>query len=302
MIKATNTVKAIFFALFVSFIFLAGSDGASRKQIRGDSVIGGKIYDNWMIVQDLPPILDDHPLWSRQITNTRSGAVTWRCVECHGWDYKGAEGAYGPGSSHYTGFPGLNDMVGATRREVIAWLDGTNNRDHEFASHFTPQGIENLVAFLLTQQVDTDLLIDSRTGAALAQVGEGRGLYREACQSCHGEDGRLINFGTNVNPIHLGDLADLEPAQTLHVVRFGDPYDAMPASEELGWSLSKVAAILAYAQTLPRSSPTLSVTATISQQGEILPIIWGAFGIFSVIVLGVMWEFLKARRAIRKDD
>ena len=60
----------------------------------------------------------DHALWSLQSqsmppgTNTRTGASTWRCTECHGWDYVGANGAYGVAGSHYTGFSGV---LGSTR-------------------------------------------------------------------------------------------------------------------------------------------------------------------------------------------
>jgi len=38
------------------------------------------------------------PLWATQSSNTRSGKDTWRCKECHGWDYMGVDGAYGSGS------------------------------------------------------------------------------------------------------------------------------------------------------------------------------------------------------------
>ena len=43
----------------------------------------------------------DHPMWARRPdaeANSRSGADTWRCKECHGWDYKGKDGAYAKGS------------------------------------------------------------------------------------------------------------------------------------------------------------------------------------------------------------
>ena len=55
--------------------------------------------------------LQDHPLWQLrpdQTTNTRTGAATWRCKECHGWDYMGVDGQYGHGP-HKTGFPGILD-------------------------------------------------------------------------------------------------------------------------------------------------------------------------------------------------
>ncbi|MGE5123820.1 MAG: hypothetical protein ACM3H7_04830, partial [Acidobacteriaceae bacterium] len=67
---------------------------------------GGRLYDNWWVEAGVDEPTSDQPLWASQTTNTRSGSDTWRCKECHGWDYKGADGAYGSGS-HMTGFPGV---------------------------------------------------------------------------------------------------------------------------------------------------------------------------------------------------
>ena len=71
-------------------------------ELFGDPIRGGLLYDKWWkpVGADAPE--DDHPLWATQSTNERSGGDTWRCKECHGWDYQGADGAYGDGS-HFTG-------------------------------------------------------------------------------------------------------------------------------------------------------------------------------------------------------
>ncbi|MCP4248432.1 MAG: hypothetical protein GY778_15400, partial [bacterium] len=74
--------------------------------LTGDPIRGGLLWDKWWVVNGAPAPGTDHPLWARQVTNTRTGSTTWRCKECHGWDYKGAAGAYGSGS-HYTGFGGV---------------------------------------------------------------------------------------------------------------------------------------------------------------------------------------------------
>jgi mono/diheme cytochrome c family protein len=67
---------------------------------------GGILYDMWWAVTGADEPTGDHPLWATQNTNTRTGPDTWRCKECHGWDYRGADGAYGSGS-HFTGFVGV---------------------------------------------------------------------------------------------------------------------------------------------------------------------------------------------------
>src|SRR3990172_11800171 len=59
---------------------------------------GGQLYDKWWKAAGVAEPTGDHPLWATQTTNTRKGLDTWRCKECHGWDYKGKDGAYGSGS------------------------------------------------------------------------------------------------------------------------------------------------------------------------------------------------------------
>jgi len=72
-----------------------------------DIVKGGKLYDKWWKVNGgTEPTTDFNPVWASQTTNTRSGADTWRCKECHGWDYVGNLGRYSSGS-HFTGFAGV---------------------------------------------------------------------------------------------------------------------------------------------------------------------------------------------------
>ena len=48
---------------------------------------GGRLYDKWWAEIEAPEPTEDNPLWALQTTNTRSGSTTWRCKECHGWDY-----------------------------------------------------------------------------------------------------------------------------------------------------------------------------------------------------------------------
>src|SRR3989338_3803714 len=80
--------------------------------------LGGKLYDNWMKTAGVATPEGNSPLWAGQTTNTRTGKDTWRCKECHGWDYKGKDGAYSKGS-HLTGFPGV---YGAATTKTVAEL------------------------------------------------------------------------------------------------------------------------------------------------------------------------------------
>jgi len=74
--------------------------------ISGSASEGGRLYDKWWKEAEIDEPTGDQPQWATQSTNTRSGPDTWRCKECHGWDYKGVDGAYSSGS-HRTGIAGI---------------------------------------------------------------------------------------------------------------------------------------------------------------------------------------------------
>lgn len=301
-----HTLSVTFLALLTSLVVLAAArSGQTSLAVNGDAIQGGRIYDNWVLALDLAPPQGDQPLWQTQETNPRSGVSTWRCVECHGWDYKGEDGAFGPYSSHYTGFTGLADMVGSTEDQVVNWLNGSINPSHNFLPFTNSVALQDLSAFLRTQQVDMDLLIDPGTGEALGDRQNGREVYLTACLSCHGPSGDLINLGSNLEPIYLGDLAIADPWQTVHKIRFGTPTNArMPASEDMGWSLSRVADVLAYTQTLRRGNPDFVLITNnsggaveVERQAQIEPIIWAAFIVLAVILASVAWDIFVEKQS-----
>lgn len=290
-----------FFALLAALCLVAAGR-AWDAQVLGDAVRGGRIYDNWIVTVDQTAPTASHPLWDTQESNRRSGAVTWLCTECHGWDYKGAAGAYGVFSSHYTGFIGTLGMVGASQQDVLIWFNGTANTSHDFSQYFDATSVMDLVAFLRTRQINTDLLIDRFTGRSLGDPQRGGALYEGTCASCHGDDGTQINFGTQQDPLYLADMTVVDPWRSVHKIRFGTPLSAaMPATEELGWSLTRVADVLAYAQTLQRGNPSLrpfNANATgpvLESQGNIVPLVWAAAILFLIVMAGVAYDFYQRR-------
>jgi thiosulfate dehydrogenase len=293
-----------FFALLACTIALAAGRSLPPEQgeLPGDPLAGARIYDNWILALDQIPPTGNHPLWDNQETNTRSGVITWRCAECHGWDYKGVDGAYGAYSNHYTGFTGLQDAIGATQEDVVAWLDGSLNLEHNFFNLTSSAALNDLAAFLRTRQIDTDLLIDPDTGVVFGDRRVGRNIYVDTCVSCHGENGDQINFGNAQNPLFLGDMAVADPWQSLHKIRFGTPTsDRMPAYEAEDWSLSMIADVLAYSQTLPRGNPEFDILGSgqlidVESQGQIEPIIYGAFAILLIVLLSVVWDLYSRRQ------
>src|SRR3972149_9481411 len=128
----------------ISFSMNRSGDGvAIAAEAKVQSIArGGLLYDAWWkVVPGAKEPKDNQPLWALQTTNKRKGSVTWRCKECHGWDYKGKDGAYG-GGSHKTGFPGVwNAAQKKSADELAAILRGSANPQHNFSSVLRPEDI-----------------------------------------------------------------------------------------------------------------------------------------------------------------
>ncbi len=227
---------------------------------RGTTATGGQLYDTWWTVLGLQPPEGDHPLWAEQHTNPRHGADTWRCKECHGWDYRGKDGAYGPGSDHYTGFPGILDAV--RRRsldDLLADLQGRTDPRHDFSTVMDEASLRALATFLKDALADPTQVI-APDGSVRGDADHGEVLFSQVCAACHGQDGRAFNFATVDAPEYLGTLARDNPWEVLHKIRFGQPGTDMPAGVDAGWTLRDAADVLAYLQTLPgeKADPDLA--------------------------------------------
>jgi hypothetical protein len=134
-------------------------------------VRGGSMYDKWWAVTGLAAPTTDNPLWALRpdtTSNSRTGADTWRCKECHGWDYKGVNGAYA-GGSHRTGIAGIFGTT-KTAQEAFDLLKG----DHGYGIvGLSDEDLWDLAAFVTEGLIDTDSIIDT-DGAFIGSVATGR--------------------------------------------------------------------------------------------------------------------------------
>jgi hypothetical protein len=231
------------------------------------------LYDRWYSVIGQQSPAGDMPIWSRQNTNSRTGPDTWRCVECHGWDYKGSEGAYGSGS-HFTGFPNISALVpNLPEQEIVDHLKGSKDPAHDFSAFMDDSSLEQLALFLKNGLIDDDQFIDD---VSLKVIGgnpeHGRQLYEQVCANCHGADGMQVVFRTEGVDEYLGSVAARDPWRFLHRTRFGVAGVDMPVGAKLGWTAEDGRDVLAYAQTLPVGIATPSPEPAFAFETPAIPV------------------------------
>ncbi len=234
-----------------------------------DMIDGGKLYDNWWKeIKGAYEPRKDHPLWKMQASNKRTGSATWRCKECHGWDYKGKDGIYGTGS-HKTGFPGIFDTRNLPVTELESILKGGTNPDHDFSPYMSDAALHKLSVFISTGLIDLDGYIDpSSKKMANADIKNGEVIYvRTKCHFCHGKNGGQI---AKEDDEYLGAVANSNPWEFIHKTRFGEPGEIMPALKiklnpeeqrvrmpsgvETGYDIQDMVDLVEYSRTLPSAA------------------------------------------------
>jgi len=217
------------------------------------AALGGLLYDKWWTTIGADEPTDDNPVWARQTTNERSGGDTWRCKECHGWDYQGVDGAYGSGS-HMTGFPGIFGAQDNPTEDIIALISGQIDAEHDFSSLLTESDIATLAAFINNSLIDMGPLFDLETKEPVdGDAAAGEALFSSTCAACHGDDGTTFNFGSEEEPEYVGTLSNDNPWEVAHKILFGHPGSSpeMPAQIQNGWGPQEIVDVVTFLQTLP---------------------------------------------------
>ncbi len=218
---------------------------------------GGQFYDNWWrTTLDIDKPEKEQPLWKSQSTNKRSGYSTYRCKECHGWDYRGKDGAYKTGS-HYTGFRGIYDASRKlSAKELEASLNGSITSGHDFSMFLNEHDISDLALFLKKGIADLTEYINTEGMANGGDMIAGKSFYSMNCMTeCHGPDGTAINFGSEDKQEFIGTVANKNPWEFIHKVRAGQPGTRMSSGIINKWSDDDLRNLLVYSQTLPRELP-----------------------------------------------
>ena len=206
---------------------------------------GGRIYDNWWEALDRKKPQSGHPSYPAE--GKAEGPGTWRCKECHGWDYKGRDGEYSTGS-HYSGIKGIRAARGRSPDAIMKMLRAPL---HGYTPEMiTDVELRRLALFVSKGQHDVDRLKNAKSGQPVGNLARGRELFQTTCAACHGYDGRMLNWGSKEEPAYIGTDSNKFPWEFLHKVRNSHPGAAMINLRAL--SIEDAASVLAYSRTLPK--------------------------------------------------
>ncbi|MBT3359221.1 MAG: cytochrome c [Rhodospirillales bacterium] len=219
---------------------LAYAQALPSNNVLASVVRGGRLYDNWINAIGGPPPQTRHRAYPSGATFAREPKTNWRCKECHGWDYKGKDGAYGTGK-HKTGISGIREFDRADPDRIAAVLKDNN---HRYARWLDILDFQDLANFVTRGQVDMDDFIDRGTAKAKGDPQKRAAYFHTICAGCHGTDGRKVATSPP-----LGRTAQNNPWEALHKILNGHPDEKMPALRSLAPQV--LADILAYVQTLP---------------------------------------------------
>jgi len=249
--KRTETQCALhFFAASINFVAalailsvaaFADDEAAGNA---GRISLGGRLYDNLWLETGTEPPSERNPAYPASVDIP--SANTWRCVSCHGWDYRGRDGQLGQISSAKE-FTSLRNAAGSPKSAILDKL--TSGTHADLVRTLTSKQTEALALFVHAGQHDVnDLLADGR---AIGDPKKGKDIFEGVCVSCHQADGKAFIEGEMGDKPALGWVALNKPEQALHKIRNGAPEADMVSMRFL--ELSQLADLLAYLQTLDPS-------------------------------------------------
>ena len=269
------------------------------QETEADPLRGGRLYAAWDQLLGSPsPPLEQQPLWPTGSGGSVPPLLTWRCVNCHGWDYAGSSGSSLTGVYRTLDYPSLFGVTADEPEEIFPILNGVNNPDHDFIPPLAAQDLRDLAAFLSSSLVQPGLIADPNTAIASGTAVVGEIAYAEYCLSCHGAEGEKINLGTVNSPIFLGDLGWSNPWRIAHITRFGHVATRVPPASVFDLSFSQQIDIVTYIQTMPSATDIAEkvlVEFDPDSQADLRPMTYGAIAISLLIFLAVFFTLRRQK-------
>jgi cytochrome c2 len=239
-IKATS--RRLWYVItggLVACAFLIIPFATNAGEMESSLVRGGLLYDKWWVVVGADKPDATHPAYTAE--GKKKGNATWRCKECHGWDYMGKDGAYASGS-HFSGIIGINGMAGADTAAIVAVL---KDDTHALAGKMEDEDFEMLAMFVSQGQVDTDQFIDRSNKSPIGgNAAQGEAYFNTICANCHRRDGTWPkDMGKSLGK-QMGN-----PWEVMHKLMNGQPDEKMPALRALDRQI--ILDLMAHLKTLP---------------------------------------------------
>lgn len=227
------------FALAVAISVLTGGVTIAAAAEQESAIArGGRLYDNWYKEKKMDRPEKAHPAYP---ATGKYPKQSWRCKECHGWDYRGKDGVTAK-TDHEIGVKGINGAMGKDPAAIAALL---RDKTHAYApDQLNDKDVQDLALFVAKGQMDTAKFIDPASGKPKGNAAKGEIYYNTLCAGCHGLDGKKVSTG-----IPLGQAAE-NPWDMLHKSFNGLPAEAMPALRSLDPSVASDT--VAYTQSLPK--------------------------------------------------
>lgn len=219
-------------ATCMGLALLLGSAGVAAQETESAIARGGRLYDKYWAENGAAKPTGDHPAYTVK-GGKYGGDTSWRCKECHGWDYKGKDGAYAKGG-HATGIKGIHGAAGRDPAAIAALLrDKTHGyteaqlsgKDASDLALFVSRGQGNLAKLL---GADNKVKGDGAKGVA---------YFNTLCAGCHGVDGKKVKDGPP-----LGSVAD-NGAEMMHKLLNGQPGEGMPSLRALDHQIAADTAV-----------------------------------------------------------
>jgi len=193
---------------------------AQAQETESSMARGARLYDKFWVENRVAKPTTDHPSYVKDGKYGKENS--WRCKECHGWDYKGKDGAYAKGS-HATGIKGIQGAAGKDPAAIAALL---RDKTHGYTdAHLSAKDVSDLALFVSKGQGNLSRYLDANK--AKGDAAKGAAYYNTLCAGCHGEDGKKVKDGPA-----LGSVAD-NGAEMMHKLLNGQPGETMPALRAL---------------------------------------------------------------------
>lgn len=240
MSKNTSVFSRSTLTAMLGAFALAAAIPVQAAEVESSIARGGRLYDKYFAENKTAKPETDHASYPHK-GGKYGKDVSWRCKECHGWDYKGKDGAYASGG-HATGIKGIN---GAANKDPAAIVAILKDAKHGYGDkQLSAKDMNDLALFVSKGQLDMDKYVDAKTKKSKGNAAKGEVYFNTICAGCHGTDGKKVK---DAPP--LGSVAD-NPWEMMHKVLNGQPSEGMPALRALDPQIA--ADIVAYLPQLPK--------------------------------------------------